>query len=400
MLEDGWYGASWGGSEHESDGGKSGKGSKSSSGEHDDVDGWKDAGPWWGRPPPPPHPPGWYAEHEGSGKSGKSKSSKGGDHDSGHWEFVPGWSATTDDGWSAPYHDEEESSGKSGKGSSWGGSGKSGKGEEEDLSWEDGGSWYGPWGPPPPPPQFTGKSGKSKSSKGSSNYEEEGWFGPWGPSPGWHSEEPEGKSGKAKSSKSENDDGEWVLLPPPSGWDDDGWSGADSDSGSGKSGKSGSGSSGSGKSGKSSYDEPETTPTWSSPSPPKEEEHHVSSESHAICFEKGARVECSSWGNDGHGGDSVKDDAMLSVPFTYTLDTDGKVDPESTIPSMEHAILEDVAAHVEGNGKYASFSGKISTAPGDGIAGESSFRRNAELLLTQIIYYPPTFPSSSFWVFR
>jgi hypothetical protein len=84
---------------------------------------------------------------------------------------------------------------------------------------------------------------------------------------------------------------------------------------------------------------------------------------HEVCFTKGKIVECSNWGNDGYG-------KGIAIPFTYTVDTDGKVPPEKVILPIENAILDDVAETIEGSDKYSDFSGKISAAPEDYIAGE------------------------------
>jgi len=84
---------------------------------------------------------------------------------------------------------------------------------------------------------------------------------------------------------------------------------------------------------------------------------------HEVCFNKGKIVECSNWGNDGYG-------EGIAIPFTYTVDTDGKVPPEKVILPIENAILDDVAETIDGDNKYSDFSGKISAAPEDYIAGE------------------------------
>lgn len=83
----------------------------------------------------------------------------------------------------------------------------------------------------------------------------------------------------------------------------------------------------------------------------------------SICFDKGSVVDCSTWGDDGYGD-------AVSVPFTYTVDTDGSVKPDAVIAELENAILDDVADHIGGNDKYEHFSGKISAKPEDSIAGE------------------------------
>ncbi len=82
-----------------------------------------------------------------------------------------------------------------------------------------------------------------------------------------------------------------------------------------------------------------------------------------VCFSNGKVVDCSSWSDDGYG-------AAISVPFTYTVSTDGKVEPKEVITPMENAILEDVVEHIEEDEKYADFTGKITAAAGDSIAGE------------------------------
>jgi len=86
------------------------------------------------------------------------------------------------------------------------------------------------------------------------------------------------------------------------------------------------------------------------------------------------------WGSDGHKDDdkSSEDDDnngggkgdIISVPFTYTVGTDGKKDPESVITPLENAILDDVAEYVEDNDDFSSFTGKISAAPEDYIADD------------------------------
>jgi hypothetical protein len=94
---------------------------------------------------------------------------------------------------------------------------------------------------------------------------------------------------------------------------------------------------------------------------PKEVE--VEEKLNEVCFSEGKIVDCSSWGDDGYG-------EAVSVPFTYTVNTDGKIQPEEVITPMENAILEDVAEQIEADDKYADFSGEISAAPEDSIAGE------------------------------
>lgn len=84
---------------------------------------------------------------------------------------------------------------------------------------------------------------------------------------------------------------------------------------------------------------------------------------HEVCFTKGKLDECSNWGNDGYG-------TGIALPFTYTVDTDGKIPPEEIIVPIENAILDDVAKTIEGSDKYSDFSGKISAAPEDYIAGK------------------------------
>ena len=89
-----------------------------------------------------------------------------------------------------------------------------------------------------------------------------------------------------------------------------------------------------------------------------------------ICFVKGKVVGCSSWGDDGYGNGDDGDGKGFPVPFTYTVDTDGKTKPEEVIMPMENAILDDVSDYIEGNEEYADFTGKVSAAPDDYIAGE------------------------------
>ena len=92
------------------------------------------------------------------------------------------------------------------------------------------------------------------------------------------------------------------------------------------------------------------------------------------------------WANDGHSGGKGEDDdewngdghdgGEFSVAFTYTVNTDGKSDPEDLItPALENAILADVAAYIEDSDDYSDFSGKISAKPEDYIAGEYKQRR-------------------------
>ncbi|KAL7534974.1 hypothetical protein ACHAXR_006184, partial [Thalassiosira sp. AJA248-18] len=80
-----------------------------------------------------------------------------------------------------------------------------------------------------------------------------------------------------------------------------------------------------------------------------------------VCIHKGEIVEC--WGDAAYGDG-------IAVPFTYTVDTDGKNNPDSVITSLENAILDDVVDHVLGNEKYENFSGKIAASPEDYIADD------------------------------
>lgn len=87
-----------------------------------------------------------------------------------------------------------------------------------------------------------------------------------------------------------------------------------------------------------------------------------------VCITKGKLVNCpssssssSSWGDDGFG-------PGIAVPFTYTVDTDGKALPEDVLLPMENAILDDVTETIQRDEKYATFSGKLSAAPEDYIA--------------------------------
>jgi len=91
------------------------------------------------------------------------------------------------------------------------------------------------------------------------------------------------------------------------------------------------------------------------------------------------------WGDDGHGdkdddarptdGHDYDDDdendensvygEALVTKFTYTVDTDGRVDPEEVIAPLENAILDDVSDYVEGSDDFRSFTGKITARPED-----------------------------------
>lgn len=126
-----------------------------------------------------------------------------------------------------------------------------------------------------------------------------------------------------------------------------------------------------------------------------------------VCFVEGTIVDCDvwladgrggdAWGGDGEGGgkdddddgtdDGDKDDGKeddgskdddgygssgggFVTRFTYTMDTDGKVDPDDVVAPLETVILDDVAEYVDGNDNFSSFTGKISAKPEDYIAGE------------------------------
>ena len=60
----------------------------------------------------------------------------------------------------------------------------------------------------------------------------------------------------------------------------------------------------------------------------------------------------------------------ITVEFTYTVDTDGKVDPDSIVVPMENAILDDVAEYIESHEDYGGFTGRIHAAPEDHIASK------------------------------
>ena len=47
------------------------------------------------------------------------------------------------------------------------------------------------------------------------------------------------------------------------------------------------------------------------------------------------------------GGGECREGGVFHVPFTYTVDTDGEVDPRAVLAPLENAILDDVAARVE-----------------------------------------------------
>mmetsp|Transcript_26128 Transcript_26128/g.56105 ORF Transcript_26128/g.56105 Transcript_26128/m.56105 type:complete len:722 (-) Transcript_26128:281-2446(-) len=116
-----------------------------------------------------------------------------------------------------------------------------------------------------------------------------------------------------------------------------------------------------------------------------------------VCFHEGEIVDCASyswggdsWGGDGHGdddkhgdddndkddddgnwyGDDGKKGDAISVPFMYTVDTDGKVKPEDSLKPLENAILDDVAEYIEENEAYKHFSGRITAAPADELADD------------------------------
>eukprot|EP00578_Thalassiosira_sp_NH16_P012976 CAMPEP_0181118984 /NCGR_PEP_ID=MMETSP1071-20121207/23365_1 /TAXON_ID=35127 /ORGANISM="Thalassiosira sp., Strain NH16" /LENGTH=995 /DNA_ID=CAMNT_0023203511 /DNA_START=260 /DNA_END=3247 /DNA_ORIENTATION=- len=80
----------------------------------------------------------------------------------------------------------------------------------------------------------------------------------------------------------------------------------------------------------------------------------------------------SAWDGDGHGDDGSGDGKghgeVITVPYTYTVDTDGTVDPESVVKPVENAILDDVADYIDENEEFGHFTGKITAAPGDEIA--------------------------------
>ena len=100
------------------------------------------------------------------------------------------------------------------------------------------------------------------------------------------------------------------------------------------------------------------------------------SDGHASHGEEGEDKGTDEWGSDGHFSSAVEYDdngcylEAITVEFTCTVDTDGKVDPDSIVVPMENAILDDVAEYIESHEDYGGFIGRIHAALEDVIASK------------------------------